>query len=246
MHGRNRRSAIFPLCVNRNEVRRNLEKIALCIRRHDPDIVTLQEVDQSSILSGEFNQCDFLASELQYPYKFCAPSCSFSICGKEIFVSGNAILSKYPLDHCESYRFNRSFPTDRMGFAIADITIPGGGMITVVSLHLVYLDWLRRLSRVRQLQLVERVVCSRRGKLVIAGDYNCDCTGKEESLRRFLNDLDLRTHAPEDRSIRTYPSWSPTKRIDWILTSRDVDILSYNTVHERLSDHLAVMATLSI
>ena len=58
MHGRNSRSPIFPPIAGRKMVQNNLRKITKLISDYSPDVVTLQEVDEYSILSGGFNQFD--------------------------------------------------------------------------------------------------------------------------------------------------------------------------------------------
>jgi len=246
MHGRNRKSAVFPLRLSREVIQSNLQKIIDCIREHNPDIVTLQEVDQPSVLSGSFNQFDFLDTRLHYSYKYFSPSCSIVVGGKDIFVSGNALFSRYPLENCESFNFDFSFPTDRMGFVVADARLPQGQTMTIVSAHLVWLDWIRGNSRLRQLDLVQKVVASRKNNVVIAGDMNYDFSGKEVLLRSFVNNLDLRAYDPENQNLNTHPSWSPSKRIDWILTSKEVNFISYKTIRGRVSDHLAIFANLSV
>ncbi|MDO8521694.1 MAG: endonuclease/exonuclease/phosphatase family protein [bacterium] len=246
MHGRNRKSAIFPLRLSREVIQSNLKHIIGCIREHNPDILTLQEVDQSSVLSGSFNQFNFLDTKLNYPYKYFSPSCSIAFGGKDIFVSGNAVFSRYPLENCESFNFNFSFPTDRMGFVVADARLPQGQTVTIASVHLVWLDWMRRTSRSHQLDLLQKVVAARRNNVVIAGDMNCDFLGREISLRSFINQLNLRVYDPENQNLNTHPSWNPSKRIDWILTSKEIHFISYETIKNRVSDHLAVFARLSI
>ena len=246
MHGRNRKSAIFPLRVNRREIQSNLQKIVDCIHEQNPDIVTLQEVDQSSVLSGNFNQFDYLGERLSYPYKYFSPSCSVVFFGKSIFVSGSAIFSKYPLENCKSYDFDFSFPTERKGFIIADAKLPQGQALTIASVHLVWIDWMRFNSRQQQLQLVQRVVTERKNGAILAGDFNCNFFGKEESLRSFADKLDLKVCDPESKDLNTHPSWNPSKRIDWILASKEINFVSYETIKNRVSDHLAVFANLSI
>lgn len=246
MHGRNRKSAIFPIRLSRHEIQSNLQEIIDCIREHDPDIVALQEVDRSSVFSGSFNQFDFLDVHLKYPYKYFSPSCSIAFGDKKIFVSGNAIFSRHPLRNCESYKFSFSFPTDRMGFIVADAELPQGRIVTIASVHLVWLDWTRFNSRSRQLDLVQKVVVARKNSAVISGDFNCDFLGKEKSLRTFVNNLGLHAFEPENRNLNTNPSWNPVKRSDWILSSRELDFVSYKTIPDKISDHLAVYAGLSI
>lgn len=246
MHGRNRKNAVFPVRLSREVTRRNLQKIADCIHKHSPDIVTLQEVDQPSMLSGNFNQFDWLAIKLEYPHKYFAPSCSITLFGKKIFISGNAIFSRFPLEHCESYNFDFSFPTDRMGFVIADAKLPRDKMVTIVSVHTASFDWTRLNSRAHQLRLVEKVITTKQGGVVIAGDLNCDFMGNEDSMRSFVHRLDLVAHEPDSNELPTYPSWNPSKRIDWILASKELKLISYKTIKDRLSDHLAVFADISV
>ena len=246
MHGRNLRSPIFPLWVSRQRAQDNLQKIADLINEYDSDTVTLQEVDQVSVLSGDFNQFDYLGERLHYAYKFFSPSCSVRIFGKSIFVSGNAIFSKYPLENCESFKFDFSFPTERQGFVIADVKLPNGLIFAITSIHLVYLDWLRLNSRIKQLNVIRRVIEKREKEVVISGDINCDFFGKEISLRSFVNQLNLKVYEPENKNLNTYPSWSPAKRIDWILSSKELNFISYKTISTRVSDHLAVFADLNI
>ncbi|HEV7449193.1 MAG TPA: endonuclease/exonuclease/phosphatase family protein [Candidatus Paceibacterota bacterium] len=222
MHGRNKRIPLWPLWVGKAEVEKNLEKIADLVRTHGPEVVCLQEVDQGSVLSGSFDQFEFLKQKTGYPYGYFAPSCRVMLFDTNIFVSGQAILSKYPLSNCAAYKFPITFPTDRMGFVVADVQLPGW-VLTVASVHLTYLDWQRRDVRGHQMELVERVVVERRGKAVIAGDFNCDL-GKGKP---------------------TYPSWGPDESIDWVL-GRGVAVESCKVLPDQVSDHLAVFAALSL
>lgn len=249
MHGRNNKSPFFPPAISRQKIQNNLQKIVELIDKHNPDVVTLQEIDQYSVLSGGFNQFEFIDKKLNYDFKFFSPSCSVTILGKRIFVSGNAIFSKYPLENCESVNFNFSFPTERQGFVVADIKLSQGKKITIVSVHLVWIDWMRlssKSSRAHQLNLVEKVVLKRKNSAIIAGDMNCDFIGKEKSLKFFANRLNLKVYDPESKNLNTNPSWNPTKRIDWILCSKEVDFISYQSIPDKVSDHLAVFANLSI
>jgi endonuclease/exonuclease/phosphatase family metal-dependent hydrolase len=218
MHGRNRRSAIWPPRVSKTEARGNLEKVADRIRFYGPDMVALQEVDEYSLLSGRFDQFEYLKEKTGYPYGFFAASCNV----RGLFVSGQALLSKYPLQNCAGHKFPITFPTDRMGFVIADAVLPPG-TVTIASVHLVYLDWLRRDSRTQELDIVEKAVAQRGGKAVLAGDFNQDFSG---------------------RNAPTYPSWAPVENRDWIIT-KNLQVESCQVLPDRLSDHLPVLATIT-
>ena len=246
MHGRNRRSATFPPRLPRKEIQANLQKIADLVHERKPDIVTLQEVDESSMLSGSFNQFEWLAARLEYSHKYFAPSCSISFFGKPLFITGNAIFSRYPLENCESYKFDVTFPTDRMGFVIADAKLPEGKTVAVASVHLVYLDWLKRNSRETELQLLEKAIRARDGSAIVAGDFNCDYLGLEDSLRSFVERLNLRVYQANAKDMATTPSWGPTRRIDWVLGSKNVQFGDYRTLDAKISDHLPVFATITL
>ena len=246
MHGRNSRSAIFPFVIHRRHIQRNLQKIVELVVKYDPDAVTLQEVDQCSVLSGSFNQFDYLGERLPYAYKYFSPSCSAVFLGKRIFVSGTAIFSKYPLENCESFNFNFSFPTERKGFIVADLKLSQGQTLTIASVHLVWIDWMRFNSRAYQLDMVQRVLAERKNAVIVAGDMNCNFFGKEKSLRSFVNQCGLLAHDSENKNLNTHPSWNPRKRIDWILPSKEVHVISYRIIPDEVSDHLAVFINLSL
>ncbi len=57
--------------------------------------------------------------------------------------------------------------------------------------------------------------------------------------------LGLQAHEPE-ASAPTYPAHRPSRRIDWILVSPDLDFQGYHTVHAPLSDHLVLVADLAM
>lgn len=246
MHGRNRKSAIFPPRVGREEIKFNLKKIINCIITHNPDVITLQEIDEHSILSGSFNQFEFMGNILKYPYSYFAPSCSVSVFDKKIFISGNAIFSRFPLEKCESWKFDITFPTDRMGFVIADMNLPNGKNLTLISTHLVALDWMRWDSRAREIDLLKQAIRVRNKPTILAGDFNCDFFGKESSLRTLTQTMELKPYMNEGENLSTYPSWNPIKRIDWVLISKNMEFRLHETVTAQLSDHLANFAQISI
>ncbi len=246
MHGRNSKSPIWPLRFSRKKIENNLQKIVSLAKENNPDVITLQEVDQSSVMSGNFNQFDFLDIKLDYPHKYFAPSCSVVLKNKKIFVSGNAIFSKYPLKNCKAFNFDFSFPTERQGFVVADLELPDSRILTITSIHLVWIDWVRLNSRARQLNLIQRVVTERKNPHVIAGDMNCGLSSKETSLRSFVNNLELNVPEPKNRNTATSPSWNPNKRIDWVFVSKEMNFISYKTLQQKVSDHLAILAEISI
>ena len=244
MHGRNSRNPVFPAYINSKRIEKNLDKIAALINKIDPDVAALQEIDECSILTSSVNHFAYLKFKLNFPYTYFAPTLKIKIFKRQLFVSGNAILSKFPLTNCKGINFNFSFPTERKGFCAADVNLPDGKLITVASIHLVYVDWTRPTSRVHQLKKVAYLLKQQTNSFILAGDFNCDTKGAEKSLSNFISDLNLNTFEPYDENLNTHPSWQPSKRIDWILLSKNIEFTSYKLISDKVSDHLAIFATI--
>jgi hypothetical protein len=50
----------------------------------------------------------------------------------------------------------------------------------------------------------------------------------------------------EEAAHATFPSWRPLVRLDWILITEELGFEAYQTLPDRLSDHLGVVATLGL
>jgi endonuclease/exonuclease/phosphatase family metal-dependent hydrolase len=74
----------------------------------------------------------------------------------------------------------------------------------------------------------------------VLGDFNCEWNERKRSLDRLRQELALRP--AESTGHATFPSWRPLIRLDWILVSEELDFASYDTLPDRLSDHLGVVA----
>ena len=246
MHGRNSKNPVFPLNINRDRIQKNLDVIARLIKKSNPDIVALQEIDACSILTDRLNQFDYLNQRLNYYYRHFAPTLEIKIFSQSLFISGNAILSKFPLTNCQTFNFNFSFPTERKGFCLADVNLPDGKILSVASIHLVYVDWTQVNSRAKQLHSVAQKINQTKSLYLLAGDFNCSMLGKEKSLPNFVNQLRLKAYDAQSQNLNTHPSWQPSKRIDWVLLSKELDFISYETIPQPVSDHLAIFAKINI
>ena len=87
-----------------SRVQRNLEVITQFIRRQDPDILFLQEVDRSTPESMWVDTGMEIVHRTGYPYAVWGPKWTM-ICGIK-YITGNAILSKYPIVEAENIALN--------------------------------------------------------------------------------------------------------------------------------------------
>ena len=145
---------------------------------------------------------------------------------------------KLPLAATHSQAFLDNW-RDTKGFVTATVAPDAldGEPVDVVSIHL---DFLADRVRRRQVeQLVERFR-GHDGHLVVMGDFNCAWSERRRSLDLLLHELKLRPC--RDSAAATYPAWRPLVRLDWILVSEGLEFSAYDTLDDRVSDHLGVVA----
>lgn len=235
-HGRKEGS--HQLLNSFETVRSNLDDVASLMKRTAPDIVGLQETDGPSAWSGMFDHVKYLAREGNFPSAVLGEH----VKGK-LNVYGTALLSKLSLQDPFSIRFSPAPPTFSKGAVISTVRIPGAPekAIDVVSLHL---DFARKSVRMRQAEELVEGLLHRGNPLIVMGDFNCEWTTGEPALPFLARHLDLKAFRPEATTLFTHPT--SQRRLDWILISQDLEFLSYRTIREPLSDHLAVMADVGL
>jgi endonuclease/exonuclease/phosphatase family metal-dependent hydrolase len=226
--------------LRRDTLQNNLDLLAHTVRRVAPDIVALQEADGPSAWSGNFDHVATLASAVELEQHFRGDHNHFGAPGFQL-ASGTALLARHRLEDPRSHRFAECW-RDTKGFVLASVEVPQWGelKLDVVSVHL---DPIRPTLRRRQiLQMVEQLE-SRENPLVLLGDLNCCFRREPDSLRLLVEELHLHAFQP-DCASPTYPASRPSRRLDWILISRELEFGGYGTLPARLSDHLMVAADL--
>lgn len=160
-----------------------LDAIANAIRKADPDIVFMQEVDFCCSRSHKINQAKYLAKKGGYPFFAIAPHWK-----KRLFPDlygrhgplnhGLCILSRFPLKKNQSQPFPllKSLP-----FFISWLYNPHGAQkvealigekrLTLVNVHL---DPWSAKEREQQIQKVLRWIQENKEPIVIAGDFNLE------------------------------------------------------------------------
>ncbi len=247
-HGWNARTALMPIPMPREKITENLDRIADLLRRHAPDVVLLQEVDRVSPLTKKIDQLDYIARRVGYLYRAHAPSAQMRVGGKVIYAAGCGIISRFPIKRTEHVRFDPCFPTPRKGFLVAEIAVAPETTVTVVSTHLVPFNLLNDGAKRAQIDRMTSTL-ERRTPIIVGGDFNSTLRGpSRKHIHTLARRLDLVTHphSSRDRRLFTYPARRPTRKIDWVFTSRDMKITDYRILRDRVSDHLAVRTEVSL
>jgi endonuclease/exonuclease/phosphatase family metal-dependent hydrolase len=225
---------------------RNIGRIAARIKKIAPDIVLLQEVDGPSLVNGYIDHIAALQDKAGYPYAHFAVHTDIKGKKRAVHVAGTAILSKYPLENMRSVYFPSRFPGPKKGYAAADVMLPGGARVTLVSVHLALIASKKNPQRLHQSRLIIKgLQGAPQHPLIIGGDMNCT-HGEEETIPHLMKKLGLQAYKPDASGEHTFPVWKPRQRIDWILPSLHFHFIAQKTFHDVASDHAGVWARLQL
>lgn len=235
-HGR--RDGVHQLWQLTATIRSNLEEIAGMLRRERPDVVALQEADGPSFWSGNFNHVKSLADAAGFGCFVRAEH----VKGLKLSY-GTALMSRGQLGDTTAYTFASTPPTFSKGFLLSTLSLPGQPPLTL-DLVSVHLDFASHGSRVSQVAEMVARLQERENPLIVMGDFNCAWADQDSPLKTLADTMDLVTHEPADSSLSTFPASG--RRLDWILVSRGIELTSYTVLPDILSDHLAVLARVTI
>lgn len=238
-HGR--ADAFHQALLGRAEVERNLAAIADVLRHERPDVVALQEADGPSAWSGNFDHVSTLADSSGFGHHYRGDHNPFGLSSYSLS-SGTALVSRLPLVEPRSESFGANW-RDTKGFVVATVEIPGTGReLDVVSVHL---DFLNPAGRREQILALAAVLEGRDRPRVILGDLNFEAGSARGGFALLAERLGVVPYEPT-LDLPTYPASGPTRRLDWILASPELEFVSYRAIEAGLSDHLGVVAELRL
>lgn len=184
----------------------SLKELADFIKKQDPDVVALQEVDSHTNRSRapQQNGKDF-ATELGYRTGM------FPAYGKTIPYKGGyygiGLLSKYPIAKVERvYLPKTDNGKEQRAVLIADIEYDNNKYFTLASTHL---DYTNTQERQVQVHKINEILSDRKYPVIIGGDFNATPDSKE--IKEGMAKWKLLSN-----SDHTIPSKKPKKTIDYI------------------------------
>ena len=232
-HGR--KDGVNQLFISGPVIRSNLGEIAAFLDKTGADIVALQEADAPSRWSGSFDHVALLAGQAGYPaYESSNQASSW------FFSYGTALLSRVSLSGVLHHTFRPSPPTMNKGYTLGQIVWQPNAdepvLIDVISVHL---DFSRKSVREQQSAELSETLVGRGNPMIIMGDFNSDWFADEQGIRALAERSDLHVYRPDADDLPTY---SNTRRYDWILISKQLEFISLEVLPDILSDHSAVAA----
>lgn len=221
----------------------------------NPDIIGLQEINESVALSGSDNQGKLISDSLSafygIPYYFYSVTSHLS--WENLFREQIGIVSKFPV-------LQNGFITLPLGAfprkAIWNLIQTPFGTVNFFNTHLDYLNATVRVEQVKQIKtfITEKETLFPSGSTILTGDFN---TTPGTSPLLLLTDMNPRfwdTFKTANPSAlgNTIPSNSPSSRIDFIFYKKggDLSIQSSEVIMNKpyssnlfCSDHIGVMTT---
>jgi endonuclease/exonuclease/phosphatase family metal-dependent hydrolase len=216
-----------------------LRQIGHLIKEHNPDLVFLQEIVMESG-PGSVNQTPVLAETAGMHAWFYGEDINQGLPFYR-FISGNAILSKWPLDIVTNQSlvanrsfFNLSIWTNRTLWCRTKILDRD---ILLASVHLT-IPWYSKLQK-KQLQQVLDFASDR--PAVLAGDFNMH--PDEIPIKQVVESgkFSAKIDGPH-----TVSSFEPHDKIDYIFTPPGWKLINHEVIQTGLSNHMPVLSTYQI
>ena len=203
------------------ERQNNIDRIADFVS--DFDIVGLLELDAGSIRSEFIHQPNYIAERAGLPYVYTRTNRDMGVIAKNSF----ALMSRYPASEVVTHTLPSRIP----GRGALEVHFgEANDPLVVVLSHLS----LSRRTRARQLGYLSEIVKPHK-HAVVMGDFNAHLNSAEFSS--FFSSTDF---GKPDETQLTFPSWKPSRSLDHILTSADVQQSQRAVFGVDYSDHLPV------
>ena len=216
----------------------NLDQIASIIKKTDADIVNLNEVYGAGgyPCAPDELTVSYLASLAGYNYSFFAPAIKAN--GKPY---GNGFLSRFPIKYVEVIPIPDPLRKEEdvhyesrniMRFILK----AGDKLFTVFGSHF----GVAKSEERNAVMLIEDLLSEEKNECICLGDFNV--TPDNEIIKPLLTKLKNTSPGNEP----TFPSYAPEIKIDYILVSEGIEVISGAPLKIIASDHFPYMAELEI
>ena len=219
------------------------QKLINFLKKLKLDIIALIEVDKGSFRTRfkdmpQFieHQLDFtsLVDWIKYPFVSYLRLFHFiPILSKQC----NALMSKYKLYGIKHHMFKEG--TKRV---VIEASVNCPKKVTLLVAHLA----LGAKTRAKQIKELAKIVNCIKNEVILMGDFNT-FHGIHE-LDYLFKKTNLKDCAQLDYSKIKYtePTWHPSKRLDYVLVSKGINIKDYEILKANFSDHLPVLVEFQV
>ena len=218
------------------------QRIVNQIKKLNPDIFALVEVDTGSFRAKKDEVLFFekqlgmnsFAEKIKYPFEGWLKLFHYvPILNKQ----ANAIIAKEKLSNVRYHVFHEG--TKRV---VIEATIHVPKKVTLMLAHLS----LRKSTRAKQIHELTKIINSIHNPVILMGDFNT--FNGEEEIKKLLKETHLHHKFQMKIGPQTYtqPASHPTRRLDYILASRRIELNNYNVLNFHFSDHLPLLVDFKV
>lgn len=237
------------------------EKMLQVVKDQNPDIICFQEF--YTRYKGAFDTVDSLKALLNTKYYYFVP-----IDKNDYEAVGLAIFSKYPIENSGKIPFVEGFSNNMSIYA--DLNIKGK-TLRIYNVHFQsisfekqdyeYLDKVKEmntelqpskrilrmlknafLKRSSQVDIMKKEMAACKTPYLIAGDFND--TPASYVVTQITGGLNNSFIKKGNGFGKTYNGKFPNFQIDYIATSKELEVLNYKIIQAKLSDHFPVRSDL--
>ena len=114
-----------------------------------------------------------------------------------------------------------------------------------VTLLLAHLS-LGKTTRTKQIHELTNIINNIRNPVILMGDFNT--FNGEEEIKKLLKETHLHHRFQMDIRSQTYtqPTFHPSRRLDYILTSKKIKVRNYEVLNFHFSDHLPLLVDFKV
>lgn len=229
----------------------HLEELAAVIKKHDPDLVALQEVDRFTTRNGQ--RIGDIPKELA---KLTGMEYFFALAENRVGGEyGDAVLSKLPIKETKGYNLGVTPELPGEIRAVARVTVEKDGKeFYFISTHFDHLS--NEANRLKQARDFVDILKTYDKPVIVGADFNARPNSETISILRqhltfgcFNNNCAQFTF-PTPHSDTANPNRTPDRTIDYLMYApiNAITVRSYtvDTWASKESDHFPVVATFEL
>lgn len=212
---------------------KSITAVASDIKKYNPDVVCVQEVDNGTRRSKKQDVLKLLAQELKMNY------CFYPAINLEGGLYGIGIMSVFPLENCQMQPLEIRNGDEARVLASADIKTPKK-TVHLFNTHLSFEDKETRLNQIKWLN----DVLKDKDSFVLTGDFNIESF---DELTSFNGMSAVNTEKnPLESYIGNDGNNDFFRAIDNILVSNDIELDDITFGETTVSDHRPLIAEIEL
>lgn len=231
-----------------------IENIVSALKKIDADIICLQELTRGAKVNNNIDTAMFVAKELDFHYFYQDAQVWPS---GEKQAQGNAVFSRFPItdSRCLFLQESKPNPKDATeeGRTYTECTIEiERKKIQVATVHLSFTPRFEYTKeRKHETENLINIIKNKEEQFVLMGDFNA--SPESEVMRQILPYLkdcgpsfDQKTWSTKPFEKKGFVVNDLNWRIDYVLSSPDIKVVSSEIIKTDYSDHLPVLVTFEV